>query len=1172
MASAVVTQFRLETTQYESKLRDATQGLREMMRSVSAAGGDFQNLSQKTKDMASSFGGIEVGANNAKDKVRELAKAFNDVASQYNVMSKEMQESDVGRAIAGQLEVLRGRLSEAKNELYNTGSQTRETGGILGALKDRLTLNVDALSLLNRGLGVVKGGLDVAKDAFFASESNIDEWGRTVESSKGLYEGFLTSLNTGDVSGFLSNINAISKAARDAYDAMDLLGTMKTVNAPGTSERQAEVTRLQSMLRTGRSIESLTGGKSYAEDGAVLNQSQRQEVADALKNLLGETRRVSAQEIDAANDAIEALYREQAAVLQMSVEEFRQGVSNMDELNKRLEGARRYNEYEAAHTTNTQMSTGYGVVTKSHRDYTVNPDEEYKGWDVFKDDGDLFKRIVEQIQQRDAALRQYYGTISQSYRGINRAEGVSPGNPARTGGASTGSKEKSEAQRNAEDIRVLTAEYVALGDTIKELSGDELSAAQDRQAAIQKEISELKARNEEIRRLEDEAQGKGAPTDDSLPGLTARLGALKKAQQDATDWRAWVEYGEKIDEVAGKIAILTGKMPQDRQVQFRIKVSEENAAQVNQLLGIPKEMGMAVVVDTTKAEEKLEGLQEEKTVRVNVDMAVAGGETAGHTPTEDETIRVNVEQGRVELPEVPTEDETIKVNVEAGTVNLPKVPTDDETIRVNVEQGKVDLPQVPAEDKTIHVNVEEGKVNLPEVPHEDETIRVNVEEGRINLPRIPKADETVRVNVAAGKVNLPEVPTEDETIRVNVEQGKVDMPQVPAEDKTIHVNVEEGKVNLPEVPHEDETIRVNVDAGRVNLPEVLTLGGETAERGAVAGGLNAGLGTMTGAGQMIGQTVTFQAQTEDALRMSQDILSQSGMQVEMEIVPVPVSTSATQKGIQDIISDAKKGLADAEIGGEDFVRLNEQMVDATALSNLVSTAISNGLNMVDFQSMTASLYESLLSGDIPDDDLQALVDQINAYLSDNPIRLNMKTGQVEQKKNEDGDGKTLKKDGLGKELLGGMTSITAGIENLGIKIPDGLGKLFKGIQGVTSILTGIATIVAVIQTLAGIEAGTSVLKSIPLIGWFLKGGGTVPHAATGYTVGGNDYSDMTPVMISSGETVLNRAQMGNLASQLSEPSTGTSEGETLVEAESLRIIFRNAASRRGMSVGEYLSL
>ena len=59
--------------------------------------------------------------------------------------------------------------------------------------------------------------------------------------------------------------------------------------------------------------------------------------------------------------------------------------------------------------------------------------------------------------------------------------------------------------------------------------------------------------------------------------------------------------------------------------------------------------------------------------------------------TNDETIRVNVEQGSVELPEVPTDDKTIKVNVAQGDVNLPEIPTNDETIRVNVEQGSVDL-------------------------------------------------------------------------------------------------------------------------------------------------------------------------------------------------------------------------------------------------------------------------------------------------------------------------------------------------------------------------------------------------------------------------------------------------------------------------------------------------
>ena len=87
--------------------------------------------------------------------------------------------------------------------------------------------------------------------------------------------------------------------------------------------------------------------------------------------------------------------------------------------------------------------------------------------------------------------------------------------------------------------------------------------------------------------------------------------------------------------------------------------------------------------------------------------------------------------------------------MEAGTVNLPEVPTDDETIRVNVESGTVNLPEVPTDDETIHVNVEAGTVNLPEVPTDDETIRVNVESGTVNLPEVPTDDETIRVNVEA---------------------------------------------------------------------------------------------------------------------------------------------------------------------------------------------------------------------------------------------------------------------------------------------------------------------------------------------------------------------------------------------------------------------------------------
>jgi hypothetical protein len=117
----------------------------------------------------------------------------------------------------------------------------------------------------------------------------------------------------------------------------------------------------------------------------------------------------------------------------------------------------------------------------------------------------------------------------------------------------------------------------------------------------------------------------------------------------------------------------------------------------------------------------------------------------------DETIRVNVEAGNVNLPEVPKDDETIRVNVEAGNVNLPEVPTDDETVRVNVEAGTVNLPEVPKDDETVRVNVEAGTVNLPEVPTDDETVRVNVEatteESMRQILALIGSNPTMEVNV-----------------------------------------------------------------------------------------------------------------------------------------------------------------------------------------------------------------------------------------------------------------------------------------------------------------------------------------------------------------------------------------------------------------------------------------
>ena len=91
-------------------------------------------------------------------------------------------------------------------------------------------MSVSKFTAVGAAVGAVSGALKVAKDAFFANEKQLDEWGKTVDASKSVYNGFLSALNTGDISGFLSNIDQIVSAARDAYNALDELNTFKAYN------------------------------------------------------------------------------------------------------------------------------------------------------------------------------------------------------------------------------------------------------------------------------------------------------------------------------------------------------------------------------------------------------------------------------------------------------------------------------------------------------------------------------------------------------------------------------------------------------------------------------------------------------------------------------------------------------------------------------------------------------------------------------------------------------------------------------------------------------------------------------------------------------------------------------------------------------------------------------
>lgn len=553
----VITRFKLETTQYDSKLRDASKGLVNISHQAEMAGKEFAKYTQNSVEAARALGNISTSATNAKDKVKELVDAYNQVARAYNALTEEQRKSDFGKAMSASLEQLQGRIREAKSEMNSTG-------GVLSQLKDKFTINIDAMKLFNVGLSAAKTALDVAKDAFFASEATVDEWGRTMDSSKSLYEGFLTAINTGDISGYLSRIDDIVNAARAAYNELDRLGTMKTIQAPAVSAQQTENDRLRMMIQTRRYIAPMDGRRASMQNGQLLSDAQIKNIERQLQGGMQKLTGLIGNEVKQTNRAINAVYQRQGAELGLSVKEFRKGTSSMAEFDKRMAGFDQYQRWREQHTT-IDLQTGRETVSRG------NPYAEYAKWGAFRVDGDRYNELVQLIQQRDQQMASAYGMQSQAYRTINRAEGITArigggGAGGGRGASTTSTLSLEETIRQAFEKAMAkasaSADSLKAADTIgpsTAYSAYMQSMAQD----MEQPLSPLQKLNEELKEMRENLE-KSPDTQSYLQGLSLIAEKEKEIAQftgktinDGTKTaKSWTEAARAVGMVGNALSSL----------------------------------------------------------------------------------------------------------------------------------------------------------------------------------------------------------------------------------------------------------------------------------------------------------------------------------------------------------------------------------------------------------------------------------------------------------------------------------------------------------------------------------------------------------------------------------------------------------------------------------------
>lgn len=260
----VITRLKVDSSEYDSKIKRATQGLQSLEDSLHKAGKSFADADAEQVEFARQLGQMETVSRSVRGKINELTQSYTELSVQYKQMSDEEKASPFGKALSASLDQLKGRIGDTKNqlkevdsELGNTKQSSNELGGVVGMLASKFGVSAEVLTTFGAVVGGVTIAVKVARDAFMMSEGNIDEWGRTVEGAKGAYESFLASLNSDSWGNFFGNIEKAVTGARDLYDAMDRLNSVKSNNAAAIAYWRSEVQRLRLEKQNGGDVDLL---------------------------------------------------------------------------------------------------------------------------------------------------------------------------------------------------------------------------------------------------------------------------------------------------------------------------------------------------------------------------------------------------------------------------------------------------------------------------------------------------------------------------------------------------------------------------------------------------------------------------------------------------------------------------------------------------------------------------------------------------------------------------------------------------------------------------------------------------------------------------------------------------------------------------------------------------
>jgi len=1166
----VITRLKVESAEYDSKIKRAAQGLLAMEDACRKVGGTLAILEKEDKDFVASLGQMETVSKDARGKINELTKAFTDLSLQYRRLTDEEKKGDFGTALKSSLDQLKTRINDTKKDLAAinqelSGSKFGQFGSIIDGIGHKMGLTAKATELLTSKTALMYAGISAGiaivykatdawvkynqelakqdqittvttglkgteadymtdtmralsdtykvdfREAINAANTLMSQFGKTGDEAIQLIKDGMQGMIMGDGPKLLQMIQQYAPAFRDAgVSASQLVAVIHNTQGGLFSEdnMSAIVMGMKNIrLMTKQTSEALA---KLGIDGQQMAQQLNDgtiTVFDALKQVAGELRKVDSNSQE-AGQVMQSVFGRQGVTAGMNI------AKAIEELNTNLDETK---------TKTGELGDAFVDLQEANERLNVAIREcfEYDGWEQ------MATGIKSNLVTALSVVLETLTSIKTTWDTLLANIGVKGNVPMGFGAfglltwnanQNNGTTEPPLPTRTDNLIypRRSATEYV-----------NELMNSSNKRGTYEKQLlafdTWISEKEKRIEKLSESA----AFNDPSYHNLF--LESQQKELSDLQQKRAeYVEQAKTIIEKEGKNNNNNNnnnKQTPQRQAQAKYDKAQKDYSQALEAAALAVKSGQA---DTVSAKKK-ELSAAESLWKAIGDAREIYDSDAFKTAQEDAAKKVVELGGSVNA--LVEEQKKAQEAARKLASAQEKAATAYQQMQQALQDNNLKAYNTALKQyQTAQADVQRLQASIPELPK----------------PQGGKVVYTVEVNDVQLE-KLKSLPTEDKTIKVNVEEGKVNLPLLPKDDQTIRFNVEQGNVNLPDIPKDDQTIRFNVEQGNVDLPQM-------PEKT---------------------YTVTIEAATEVAAVKVEELVA--GMNAEKVTIPVavdqpkpvemPVEMSYTDNNMSAFLSTLKERIAQEDIGSTLYNNLTAQLADANALANLMQTAIKNGIDISQFnpQDLWSKVFGQNPGDYISDEQLEEIRKKIEEAIG-KPIKLDLNSGQVNVENKQDKITQESRADF--NKITGSLSTITGALQQIGVEIPEGFSKTL-------GVLQIISTITMAIQALTTVTATTSALKSIPIVGMFLNNGGVV-HAANGWagTVPGNSFSgDNVPAMLNSGEVVLTRAMASNLASQLSSNNAGaTGRAMATIESDQIKIVLQNGAQSRGMTLSQYLEL